>query len=325
MNIGLFQYSHEIDGGSIYEKILADVLSSQHIVSKFDVRKRFFNKGERPQAFLAMLLKQTAPKIDLWIRNNTAVAAMTKRSTKRRNIALCHHIDRSEIGNYWISRGLGRLFLKNVRKCECVVVVAEFWKKYLESKGIERITVIPNAFRIEAFAVKEEQVYDFKKKYGLLDKPVIYIGNCQENKGAAEVYEILKSPDVHLVSSGVRKINLPVRTFELSYTEYVLLLSACDVVITMSKFLEGWNRVAHEAMLCKTPVIGSGTGGMGELLQGGGQIICKNIQDLREHVHFALANAAPLGDKGYRFASQFTIQRFSESWLNLIETLEGSR
>jgi len=325
MNIGLFQHSNEMFGGSIYEKMLSDVLSSQHIVRKFDIRNPLFNKGVRPQLFLAVLLKQMAPKIDLWIRGNIAVAAMTNRSTRSKNIALLHHIDVSEIGNYWINRGLARLFLKNARKCDYVVVVAEFWKQYLESKGIARIKIIPNAFDIEAFVVKEEQVNNFKIKHGLQDKPIIYIGNCQESKGSAEVYENLKSLNVHLVSSGVRKINLPVRTFDLRYSEYILLLSACDVVITMSRFLEGWNRVAHEAMLCRTPVIGSGSGGMRELLVGGGQIICENIKDLSEYLNLALANAGSLGENGFRFASQFTVERFNESWISLIDTLEYSR
>jgi len=322
MNIGLFQYTHELYGGSVYEKMLTDVLSSQHTVREIDVRKRLFNKGERPQAFLSMRLKQMDPKIDLWIRNNIAVGAMTNRSIKKRNIALCHHLDGAEIGNYWVNRGLGRLFLRSAKKCDCVVVVAEFWKKYLESKGIERIQVIPNAFKTEAFSVKDKQVYNFKKRYDLQGKPVIYIGNCQIMKGAANVYAILKPLNVHLVSSGIRDIDLPVRNFTLSYSEYILLLSASDVVITMSRFLEGWNRVAHEAMLCKTPVIGSGTGGMGELLEGGCQIICESIQDIPKHVSFALANADLLGEKGYKFASQFNKQRFSESWLTLIATFE---
>lgn len=325
MNIGLFQHSNEMFGGSIYEKMLAEVLSSHHSIKEFDIRNLLFSKGVRPQVFLAMHWKQIMPKIDLWIRGNVAVAAMTNRSIKGRNIALLHHIDISEIGNYWINRGLARLFLRNVRKCDCVVVVAKFWKEYLESKGIERIKIIPNAFDIEAFAVKEEQVNNFKIKHGLQDKPIIYIGNCQESKGSAEVYESLKSLDVHLVSSGVRKINLPVRTFDLRYSEYILLLSACDVVITMSRFLEGWNRVAHEAMLCRTPVIGSGSGGMRELLEGGGQIICENIKDLPEYLNLALANAASPGENGFRFASQFTVERFNESWLSLIDALECSR
>jgi glycosyltransferase involved in cell wall biosynthesis len=321
MNIGLFQYTHSLYGGAAYEKMLAEVLSSQHSVSEFDVRTRYFNKGQRPRVFLSVLLKQIDPKIDLWIRNKVAVAAMQNRSAKKRNIALCHHLDGPEVGNYWVNRGLGRLFLRNARKCDCVVVVAEFWKEYLESKGIERVKVIRNAFRTESFSIQEKQVYEFKKKYDLLGKPIIYIGNCQKIKGAADVYEILRPLKLHLVSSGIRDIDLPVRNFTLSYSEYILLLSACDAVITMSQFLEGWNRVAHEAMLCRTPVIGSGSGGMRELLEGGEQIICERIQDIPEHLEYALKNSALLGDKGYGFASQFTLQKFRESWLALVESL----
>ena len=64
----------------------------------------------------------------------------------------------------------------------------------------------------------------------------------------------------------------------------------------MSKFLEGWNRTAHEAMLCRTPVIGSGTGGMRELLLGGQQIICEDIKTLPEIVDYAIKNAFALGE-----------------------------
>ena len=56
-----------------------------------------------------------------------------------------------------------------------------------------------------------------------------------------------------------------------------MLLSCCDIVISFSEFPEGWNRVAHEALLTKTPVIGSGQGGMNELLNKSGQIICRDI------------------------------------------------
>ena len=64
-------------------------------------------------------------------------------------------------------------------------------------------------------------------------------------------------------------INIPVVNLSLNYKEYLCLLKASSVVVTMSKFKEGWCLTAHEAMLCKTPVIGSGKGGMRELLEGG--------------------------------------------------------
>ncbi len=89
----------------------------------------------------------------------------------------------------------------------------------------------------------------------------------------------------------------------------------------MSKFLEGWNITAHEAMLCQTPVIGSGKGGMRELLEGGGQIICTEFSELPRHIDYALKNQQELGFKGYEFASQFTLEKFETEWLNLVDRI----
>ena len=71
-----------------------------------------------------------------------------------------------------------------------------------------------------------------------------------------------------------------------SFGDYLKLLKASWVVLTMSKFKEGWCRTAHEAMLLKTPVIGSGTGGMRELLENGKQIVCPEFDNLREKVKY---------------------------------------
>jgi len=73
-------------------------------------------------------------------------------------------------------------------------------------------------------------------------------------------------------------------------------------------------------MLCKIPVIGSGLGGMRELLEGGKQIICDDFDDLKEKVYYAL-NHPERGEMGYEFAKQFTVERFNGKWLNLVENV----
>jgi glycosyltransferase involved in cell wall biosynthesis len=82
---------------------------------------------------------------------------------------------------------------------------------------------------------------------------------------------------------------------------------------------EGWNRIAHEAMLCKVPVIGTGSGGMKELLEGGEQHISKNFEHLPDLVKNSLKNKDELGQKGYQYASQFDMDYFQNSWKSLIE------
>lgn len=82
----------------------------------------------------------------------------------------------------------------------------------------------------------------------------------------------------------------------------------------MSKIEEGWSRVAHEALLCKTPVIGSGSGGMKELLEGTGQVICDSIANLPDMVREVLDNKWIYVDKGYNFAKGFTYEIFVRDW-----------
>ena len=92
----------------------------------------------------------------------------------------------------------------------------------------------------------------------------------------------------------------------------------------MSKFKEGWCRTAHEAMLLKTPVIGSGLGGMRELLKGGGQIICKDFKNLKGKVEYLLSHPdtrKKTGEDGYSFAKKFTLEKFEKEWLNLIQEI----
>jgi len=74
-------------------------------------------------------------------------------------------------------------------------------------------------------------------------------------------------------------------------------------------------------MLCKTPVIGSGTGGMKELLEGGKQIICKDFSQLKEKVEFCI-EYQEVGEWRYNFAKNFTRENFKNEWVNLIRNLQ---
>lgn len=127
-----------------------------------------------------------------------------------------------------------------------------------------------------------------------------------------------------MITSEENQIKIPVRNLEIDYKEYLRLLKASSIVIVMSKFKEGWCRTAHEAMLLKTPVIGSGKGGMKELLEGGKQIICENFDSLRERVEYLLNYPGvreKMGEDGYNFAKDFTLERFKRDWLELLSKI----
>ena len=147
------------------------------------------------------------------------------------------------------------------------------------------------------------------------------MGNCQKLKGVVDAYLALKDLDAYLVTSGRRQVDVPTLNLDLDYRSYVTLLKASSVVITMSQFKEGWCMTAHEAMLCQTPVIGSGLGGMRELLEGGRQIVCQDFKDLGKEVTYLINHPdqrEKIGFDGYNFAKEFTMERFRRDWINLM-------
>lgn len=320
MKIGVFRTTDPMYGGVRYEEMAMRALEARHEVVSFDATP-WLRRGQRVQSFLRVQLAERNRDIDLWLRGETAVVGMGLRKSRAKNVALVHHLD-ATMGSWgWWNRSLERRWVSQARRCDCVVAVADFWRNRLSGLDFPRLELIYNAFDTNRFEIAPDAIEEFRKRHGLTGKPLIYIGNCQRRKGAARVWEALKDEGYHLVTSGLSDLDLPVRRFTLPYADYITLLASADVAITMSEFLEGWNRTAHEALLAGTPVVGSGAGGMGELLSRSGQIICRDVSDLRSAVHDALERQEALGAEGRRFASQFTKERFNEQWLQLIDSL----
>jgi glycosyltransferase involved in cell wall biosynthesis len=321
-HIGLFETRPGFGGGNRYQKMVISALSQKFNVKDFHVSLKIFPKAWRPRMLVKiMYLNRTESSIDLWIRNFLGIVGMKFLRRKTRNIALFFHLDHEKLSHRWLTRIWVREFWKNIRKCEKVVVISKYWEAFMRGRGVENTKIIYHGHNINKFVFTETEIDEFKERYGLTGKPIIYLGNCQENKGAREAYESLKDLPYHLVTSGKKEVDIPALHLELPYREYLRLLKSAAVVLTMSKFLEGWNITAHEAMLCQTPVIGSGAGGMRELLEGGQQILCDDFTKLPVLVDYAIRNSDRLGRDGYSFAKEFSYERFQKDWIELINNL----
>lgn len=318
-NIGMFETKPGYGGGNKYNKMVFKALLKEYDFKNFKISPQFFPKARRLRMLAKiMYLSRKESSIDLWIRNFLGVVGMKFVKKDIKNIGLLFHIDYKAISNKWLSQILDNYFWENLKKCDFVVVISKYWKQFFNSKGINNIKIIYPGLNISDFNFSQEEILKFKLKYSLNKKPIIYLGNCQESKGVREAYFYLKDIPYHLVTSGKKQIDIPALNLELKYRDYLLLLKSSSVVLTMSKFLEGWNITAHEAMLCKTPVIGSGKGGMKELLAGGNQIICKDHAKLPGFIEYALKNAESFGENGFSFSKNFTIERFEKEWVSLI-------
>ena len=237
------------------------------------------------------------------------ILALDKLDYNKFNIAMIHHIDEGIAGHSLLSRVFFKKLYKNLRKVDLVIVVSRFWKSFLENKGIKNIRVIYNAYDPAKYVFDEEEVNVFEERLGLdSNRPTIYIGKNSSGKGIDDVLRFIDCSRYNLIASGK---NAPrcdkYRCFYLSDNEFPMLLKISDIVLSMSTMPEGWNRIAHEAMLVKTPVIGSGKGGMGELLKNGKQKVITNLSALEETIQEVLANKQELGDLGFEYVKNLNI------------------
>jgi len=326
MTIGWIEISKKKYGGIVYNEKAREILSEFFDLELISCEARFFKKIKYfkiPESLFCIW--KLKGKKDLWIRDFYSTVCFFPKRTKGKNLVLIHHLDFSGfplIARPFLNFLKNVFFWRNLKKADFILTVSEYWKNYFLQKGYSNVYKIYNGFDLSNFNISEKEIIEFKRKYNLNDKPIIYLGNCQKAKGVVESYNALKNLNVHLVTSGKRNVKIPTWNFDLDYREYLILLKASSIVLTMSKFKEGWCRTAHEAMLLKTPVIGSGSGGMRELLEGGGQIVCERFKDLKEKVDFLLKNPLErkkIGSSGFAFAKRFTLEKFKEDWLNLVK------
>ncbi len=321
MKIGLLEILPGFGGGNTYQKYIVQALKKEHDVTFFKVDIHPWLGMRLGKIYNSSRIMRVHTEIDLWICVYHPTIALSLGYPRGKVVSLFYHYDDSIHPNIVLGEILWKIYLAQARKCGSVVCIAEYWLKYLKDQHIQNLDLIYWGFDVTRFEFSNESILDFKKKYDLMDKPIIYLGNCQEGKGVVDAYEQLKDFNAHLVTSGEEQVKISARNLTLDYKEYCLLLAASDVVLTLSKFKEGWNATAHEALLAGTPVIGSGLGGMYELLDSAGQLVCTDINQLITLVIYALDHKLEIGKKGNLYAKQFTLERFNEAWLKLVKKM----
>ena len=314
-NCGLV--GQHIRGGRIYELLAIDVLKNNYQVS---INKAFV-KTIKLIKYLFQNQKSHI-KSDICVID-PYILALGKFSHKTKNIAIIHHIDEELFKRSVFSRFFYFNLKRNLKKMDAVVVVSEVWKTFLNNHGVENVKVIYNAFDITNFEFSDEEKDAFKKKYNLNNvKPIVYIGPNSSGKGVVEVLKVIDQEAYELIATGKTDVdNKNVKTFFFSDSEFPLFLASCNLVLCMSTMKEGWNRIAHEALLTKTPVIGSGSGGMQELLEKSGQTIVKDINNLNDSIKNCLENSNHFSEVGYKYTSKFDLNYFKTNWENLIEEI----
>lgn len=309
-------------GGNAYEMEAMRALARRYEVAADPAAIR----DQESALAYALRLQRRRPRADLLVKNLQAIA-WGPLGVAPVEVGVIHHLDwrlaRSSPGWRWYFSRL----VRRLRRLTAVVTVAEFWRQELLHLGVRNVHVVYNACDRGEFAFAPGEVEAVVRKHGLpTDRPLVYIGNASRQKGVEEVYRALRDSPYALFMTGHNPdTDIPVPCFNLERREYLCLLRASSLVLTMSLMVEGWNRVAHEAMLCGTPVIGSGSGGMRELLESGGQIVFPGGPGLAEAAAAALARRDELGAAGHAYASRLDMDYFTSAWAGVVDTVMSAR
>lgn len=312
-------------GGRAYNNSTYDVLKKNFDFSFYDV----FEKGEN--SYFRILINSFINTLkinsysDIWIRDYFSTIPLLFNKPKNKNIVFIQHI--ASTSNNSLVKAIFNFytffFYLALKKSDGVITISDYWHNHFRQKGIKNVYTVYPFLEFEKMNITQEDVINFKKKYSLNEKPIIYLGNCRSYKGVLESYEILKDLDVQLITSGTKEVDVPAIHLDLDYFDYLCLLKASSIVLFMSKFEEGWGLTAHEAMYLGTPVIGSGLGGNRELLLGGKQIVC-DFSELQQEV-IRLLESKDLRDQmskyGNEFARLFDKERFENSWIQTINSI----
>ena len=327
MKIDWIQISSRKYGGVVYGQKVKEILAQHFDLEIKNIEAKYFNwKYLKPLEWLfnsQRIKNQNGLRI---VDDSCSVIPLRLDKSQGKNLVIVFHLDFSQLAKILqpVFLLLERIFYHNLNKADAILTISQYWQNHFLERGYSNVHKIYCGFNIPDFKISEQETSEFKKKFNLEKKPIIYIGNCQKAKGVVDSYRVLRDLDATLVTSGEQLVKIPALNLNLEYRDYLRLLAASSVVVTMSRFKEGWCMTAHEAMLLKRPVIGSGLGGMRELLKGGNQIICQDFSSLKKRVEYLLTHPEArekMGKTGYNFAKNFTSEKFREDWLNLIKKL----
>lgn len=331
MRIGWIRIDNSKDqykfGGSIYNERSRIILSKLGRLSIFPVATEVI-KGKSylqlPSLFKALIGLRGDQ--DVWVRDFYSAVSKLFDHTTGKSIVLIHHIDTTTLPRMLKIFFLfyEKMFYMALRRSDAIVVMSKYWRDHFLALGFRHVYTVYNPIDFEKMTITARDVEKFRKKYQLSHRPIIYLGNCRPYKGVVEAYEALKDLDVQFVTSGHRSVSLPVQNLVLEHKEQLILQKLSTIAIAMSLFKEGWSMTVHESMYMKTPVIGTGSGGMGELLRGGKQIQCRDFSQLKKHVVKLLNNSGlrkKIGNDGHRYAKQFTRKRFEKDWAKVIQEI----
>lgn len=318
------------DGAAQYDLEIHNALRKQSNDYSFEIED--INKHVLLPRFLALIIFWIRAQyilffkhIDIAIVSPSMMLIFPKRISV---ISVSHHYDPS------VFRGLNFIYVKlchwlficQSSRVNLVVTCSKYWTSYYKEKGFKNVVTIFNGFDVESMdrAIVKLDSSTVLKKLNLVSKEYFHLGSYGIAKGQKKVFKHLKHLGFPMIlTSSLKKMPKDdlkeVKFINANFEEYNILLKNAKAVICMSEFKEGWCRVLHEAAIHGTPILGSGLGGMMEILEIGG-FKKTTIDTLLNDLNIRTKEEAISRNK-INLYREFTLEKFNNSWCNCINEL----
>jgi glycosyltransferase involved in cell wall biosynthesis len=243
-------------------------------------------------------------------------------------ICIAHHYDPS------VFKGLRRIYIKlsnwlfifQSSRVAVVVSCSKYWSRYYEAKGFKNAITIFNGFDIKSMdhSIVTLDNSSVLQRFNLISKKYLHLGSYGIAKGQKMAVKCLKGYGLPLIATSSSKVLLKddlqgIHFINANFNEYNVLLKNAKAVICMSEFKEGWCRALHEAAIHGTPILGSGLGGMKELLEIG-SFMPSTVNTL-SHDFDIIIKEGPLSEDKVNSYRAFTLEKFYEAWRRCVSEL----
>ena len=320
------------DGASEYDLQIDNALNDQ--LNKFSYEVKDIKDYKLLPRILGLILFWLRAqyilffgKVDIAITSPWMLLIYPKRISI---ICISHHYDPS------VFKGIRKLYVKlshwlficQRSRIEAVISCSKYWSRYYKEKGFKNTITIFNGFDIKSMdhSLAINKSTSVLNRFGLISKEYLHFGSYGPSKGQKVALKYLKHLGLPMIATsaskrvlidGIKDINL----INANFDEYNILLKNAKATICMSEFKEGWCRVLHEAAIHGTPIIGSGLGGMSELLEIGG-FTSSTADNLSDDLNTRTKEIS-LSKDTINLYRAFTLQKFCEAWrLCVLELLD---
>lgn len=288
LKLKFLSYGITNDGGYRHESFLFNLLLKQPQIEGIEKRfSRLYTDIFEHLNLLFTSFFNSDSEVNMVVSRMGVSSLLRNWFSSKKTIIVWHYHDEDDYNGNALQlyfRFMFFLLRKSKKNKAAVVCVAPFWQNYF-SKKINNpnvpVFLFPNFFDAEKYAKfrntpKKKRIHlgQFSEKnFNNLDSIAIQLVDQDY-----EVYYSTLFEDEEELDALIQIKHFP------DFDSYLMHMAESRYTLALPGFNEGWNRVAHESVLCGTPVIGFDKGGLGDLLRESNQHTAKNEKEVLEHI-----------------------------------------